>query len=248
MWSAERVVRERIRRLREVWLRRSLKVHGEGVANAAVLINMLIRRFNTRTSCSSYVWPSGAARRNIEPTYGVMFSDVNSSTCMIASFSTSRFLPIAFAALVWASPAMARSVVFVDNARPRQGDGNAETPATTLAAAQRASRPNDIIFVAEGLDQLVEHIGGIYSSSLSQFLRSAFSKDSARATPESLRRSDSPSFRWPTPAGGRVGELRLQVVKALVDGRVRHLHSTRRIGFARSVTTKSTSRPSTSRK
>ena len=43
-------------------------------------------------------------------------------------------------------------------------------------------------------------------------------------------------------------ELRVEIAKALFDGRVSPLHSTRRSGLTPSVTTKSTSRPSMSRK
>jgi len=117
---------------------------------------------------------------------------------MISSFSTSRFLPIAFAALVWASPALARSVVFVDNARPQQGDGNAETPFTTLAAAQRASRPNDIIFVAEGMGP---YEGGISLQRGQMLIGSAYGLDALRVElrVESIVPS-TPAVKGPGPS------------------------------------------------
>src|SRR5437870_5693395 len=77
-----------------------------------------------------------------------MFSDVKSSSSMSSSFSTSLRVLIAVAAMACAAPALAR-VWFVDNARPQAGNGTLDAPLTTLAAAQSASGPGDVIVVAE---------------------------------------------------------------------------------------------------
>jgi len=52
--------------------------------------------------------------------------------------------------LLLTAPALARNVIFVDNARVERGDGSIDRPFTTLGEAQAVGRDDDVIYLAQG--------------------------------------------------------------------------------------------------